>query len=449
MGSFNAGDVAQVLYRQGITNNIMGKSKRKEYIKKRFNELAGEKKFWKKKKDYYNKEVIRFYKFLIPKKSSVLELGSGSGNLLAALNPDKGVGIDLSGELVKEASEKYPHIEFMQDDAENIKKVEGEFDYIISSDLVGHLDDIYSILKSIEKYTNNKTRIIFSFYSRFWEPVIKIAEALHLKIPQNLQNWISLNNMQNLLEISGYKVINRGMSVLFPVYIPAISEIFNRIIAKIPLIKKLCLAHYIVARKPYAENKYKTSVIVPSLNEKGNIEDLVKRTPKFGGGIEIIFVDGVSDDGTVEEIERVIREYPNKDIKLIHQGGRFGKNDAVIKGFKAASGDILMIHDSDITVDPETLPAFYDVISSGKGEFINGSRLVYTMEKQAMRFLNMLGNKFFSVVFSYLLNQRIKDTLCGTKVLFKKDWQKIYNNREYFGDFDPFGDFELLFGAAK
>ena len=190
------------------------------------------------------------------------------------------------------------------------------------------------------------------------------------------------------------------------------------------------------------------TIVIPCRNEKGNIRPAVERTPAFGLKQELIFVDGHSTDGTLEECHAVARQFPDKDIKVFEQAGK-GKRDAVRLGFAEASHDVLFILDADLTMPPEDLPKFYNALVTGKGEFINGSRLVYAMEKQAMRFLNVLGNKFFSVALSPLLGQPLKDTLCGTKVLSKEHYAQIVANRSYFGDFDPFGDFDLLFGAAK
>ena len=168
----------------------------------------------------------------------------------------------------------------------------------------------------------------------------------------------------------------------------------------------------------------------------------------MGSHTELIFVEGHSQDDTIEQCRRVAAVTPDKDIKIFTQNGR-GKGDAVRLGFSKASGDILIILDADLSVAPEDLPQFYDALVTGKGEFINGSRLVYAKDPQAMRFLNLLGNKFFALLLSRLLGQPIKDTLCGTKVLYRNDYGRIAGSRAYFGDFDPFGDFDLLFGAAK
>jgi glycosyltransferase involved in cell wall biosynthesis len=188
--------------------------------------------------------------------------------------------------------------------------------------------------------------------------------------------------------------------------------------------------------------------VVPARNEAGNIESIVARTPLMGARTELIFVEGNSTDDTYVEIERVLAERQDENLVLLRQPGT-GKGDAVRFGFAHATGDILMILDADMTVAPEDLPRFYGAITEGTAEFVNGVRLVYPMEGEAMRFLNYLGNRFFGVVFSWLLRQPVKDTLCGTKVLTREAYGVITENRAYFGDFDPFGDFDLLFGAAK
>ena len=197
-----------------------------------------------------------------------------------------------------------------------------------------------------------------------------------------------------------------------------------------------------------AGDNISVSIIIPCRNERGNIEQAVKRLPHFGAHQEIIFVDGHSTDGTLEEIKRVIAHYADHDIKLLEQE-HSGKGDAVRKGFQEASGDVLMILDADLTVPPEELPVFYDVIASGLGDYVQGTRLVYPMDPGAMRFFNKLGNVAFSQLFTHLLGQPIKDTLCGTKVLWRRDYERICAGRAFFGDFDPFGDFDLIFGAAK
>jgi glycosyltransferase involved in cell wall biosynthesis len=266
------------------------------------------------------------------------------------------------------------------------------------------------------------------------------------------QNWLSLQDLLNLAHLVELDVIRKSGEVLLPLPFPLLAPLFNRFLARFWPFYHFGLIQLLIARKagpPQGLAAPRVSVVIPCRNERGNIADALRRTPELGRETEIVFVDGNSTDGTVEEIERQSAAHAPGKIKLIRQGAGVGKGDAVRKGFAAATGDILMILDADLTVPPEYLPRFVEALSAGKGEFINGTRLVYPMQQQAMRFLNKLGNRFFSLLFTWLLNQPIRDTLCGTKVLSRKHYDVIAANRHYFGDFDPFGDFDLLLGAAK
>lgn len=424
-------------------------SERKSVIRERFDRLAETREYWQRKGSYYYQDQQRYMRFLIPDGLRVLEIGCGLGDLLAAVKPSRGLGIDISDMMVKEASRRHPELEFRVGDAE-LLDLDEKFDVIILADVMGHLLDVEAALRRLRACCTAKTRLVIAYYNFFWEPLLRLTEWLRLKMPQQQQNWLALQDIHNLLRLADYEVVKTERRLLLPKYVPIVSAVLNRFLAFLPGLNVLCLSHYIVARMRGARSvkEYSTTIVIPCRNERGNIEPAIQRIPKFGGSREIIFVDGHSTDGTPEEIERVRSVYPGKDIKFFVQDGK-GKGDAVRKGFANASGDILIILDADLTMPPEDLPKFYDAIASDKGEFINGSRLVYPMEQQAMRFLNLLGNKFFSMAFSWLLNQRIKDTLCGTKVLFREDYERIVQNRSYFGDFDPFGDFDLLFGASK
>jgi SAM-dependent methyltransferase len=388
-------------------------------------------------------------KFLVPEGLRVLEIGCGLGDQLAALKPRRGLGIDLSEAMINDASKRHPEIEFRVGDGEALA-LDEKFDVVLLVDIVGHVLDVESTLKQLRRCCTSTTRVIIAYYNFLWEPLLQLLERVGLKMPQEEQNWLSHAEIRNLLGLADYEVVKAERRLLVPAGIPIVSTIANRLLAYVPGLNTLCLCHYMVARLrtvPRSEPRT-VSVVIPCRNEKGNIEAAIARLPSFGRHQEIMFVDGHSTDGTPDEIQRVIEHYPEKDIALLVQDGK-GKADAVRKGFAHATGDILMILDSDLTVPPEDLPKFYDAIVSGKGEFINGSRLVYPMEQEAMRYLNLIANKFFSMVFSWLLGERIKDTLCGTKVLFRRDYERIAANRAYFGEFDPFGDFDLLFGASK
>jgi SAM-dependent methyltransferase len=416
-----------------------------------FDLQAPERDRWKRKNRFYHEYIEKLCRFHVPPGSTVLEIGSGTGDLLNALAPARGVGVDISPAMVEIASRKYPQLIFQVGNAEDLPLMD-TFDYILLSDVIGYFPDVQKAFVELRKVTHPRTRIIITYYNYFWEPVLRWAERLGRKMPQPEQNWLSQPDIENLLAMADYECIRREYKLLLPNRIPFLSTFCNKVLANLPVFWKMSLVQLLVAREvgvPRQEEEFTCTVVVPCRNERGNIDGAVRRIPALGRHTEIIFVEGNSTDGTEDEIRRVIAAYPEKNIRLVTQGEGRGKGDAVRKGFAAASGDILMILDADLTVPPEDLPKFFRVITSGKGEFINGSRLVYPMEDQAMRFLNTLGNKFFSRAFTYLLEQRFKDTLCGTKVLFRKDYERIAAGRDYFGEFDPFGDFDLIFGAAK
>lgn len=327
-----------------------------------------------------------------------------------------------------------------------------KFDYIVLSDTLGRVYDVQTLLSSLLPHTNPHTRIVVTQYSHLWEPILKLASFLHVREPSQEQNWLSRHDIANLLALSGFEVVKSGGKLLFPVYIPLISSFLNRFVANLPLINRLCLVNYIVARPRPSEDREKSpslSIIVAARNEAGTIQKIIDELPTLGSFTELIFIEGNSTDDTQEVIQHCVESYlGDKRLSFGVQDGK-GKGDAVRKGFAMATGDILMIYDADMTVPPNEIERFYYAIASGTGEFINGSRLVYPMEKESMRTLNYIANKFFGVMFSWILDVRLKDTLCGTKVIWRSDYHDVEKGRSFFGDFDPFGDFDLLFGAAK
>ncbi|MGD0088899.1 MAG: glycosyltransferase [Planctomycetota bacterium] len=400
--------------------------------------------------EYYHRRMREVYGFVAAPEQKVLELGCGTGDLLAALKPSVGVGVDFSPEMIARAREKHPELQFLCADAHKLE-LEGPFDVIILSDLVNDLWDVQAVLTQAARLSHPRTRLILNFYSRIWELPLELAARLGLSRRKLLQNWLAAEDVAGLLRLAGFEVLRHWVDVLCPLRFPLLDALCNRFLVKLWPFRWLALTNFMVARplpRPPASAEPVVSVIVPARNEAGNIAAIFERTPEMGAGTELVFVEGGSRDHTYEAIEQAMARYPHRRAKLLRQAGA-GKGDAVRLGFEQAGGAVLMILDADLTVPPEDLPRFYAALRSGKGEFINGVRLVYPMEKQAMRFLNLLANKFFSLAFSWLLGQPIKDTLCGTKVLYKSDYELLARNRAYFGDFDPFGDFDLIFGAAK
>lgn len=431
---------------------MAGSFQQKKEVMEFMDAAASSREHWLKKNNYYYQELSSFLRYNIPEGSSVLEIGCGTGDMLNAVKPSRGVGIDISAGMLKIAEEKHPHLEFHQMDAEDLT-LEETFDFVIISDALSYFEDIQKVLSNLRRVVTSDTRIIITYHNFLWLPVLKIAESLGLKMPQKRLNWLNHDDISNLLSIEGYEIVRDGSRFLFPKNVPLVAWFLNRYVSQLPFISKLNIIDFIIARPvafhPENNDLFSVSVVIPARNEKGNIENAVTRLPMMGRHTEIIFVEGNSTDDTLDEIRRVCDRYSSqRDVKYLVQDGK-GKGDAVRKGFAAASGDILMILDADLTVPPEDLVKFYNALATGRGEYINGSRLVYPMEEDAMRPLNILGNKFFSLMFSFLLGQRLKDTLCGTKVISRRNYEKLIANRTYFGDFDPFGDFDLIFGSAK
>lgn len=417
-----------------------------------FDSIAPKRIKQRRAKRYYWNDITKYCNYFVHEDSSVLEIGCGTGELLNDLKAKHKVGIDFSEEMISQAKSQFPNLDLRVMVAEDLNLNE-KFDVIILSNLIGYLDDIQKVLTQLKLVSHANTKIIISYYSFIWEPILKFGELVGYKTKTPNQNWLSLSEINNMLYLSGFHVYRNSRRMIFPVYIPFISELMNGFLAKFSLFRWMCINNFAFAKniqdETDVEKKYSVSVIIPARNESGNIENALLRMPALGSATEIIFVESNSDDDTWKKIEEVKNKFSATHDIQAYQISEKGKNAAVRKGFEVARGEVLMILDADLTVAPEDLSKFYTAIASGKGDFINGSRLVYPMEKEAMRLLNRVGNKFFSSAFTWLLDQRFKDTLCGTKVMFKKDYEKLIVNRKFFGDFDPFGDFDLLFGAHK
>jgi len=400
----------------------------------------------------YHRRLESIYRFLVPPGLRVLELGCGDGSLLASLKPSEGTGVDFSPAMIAAARKRYPTLGFVVADAHDLAELNSTFDVIVLSDLLHDVWDVQRLLAGLQRLCHSGTRVITNFYSRLWEGPLAVASRVGLARPVLEQNWLTVADVTNLFHLSNFRVIRNWQEVLVPIDVPLLTSLCNRVLVRLWGMRHLALANFVVARPiglPAPSGRVRTvSVVVPARNEAGNIPAIFARTPEMGGGTELIFVEGHSSDDTRAAIEGAIQANPQRPARLLSQNGS-GKGSAVRQGFAVATGDILMILDADMTVPPEDLPRFYEALTSDKGEFVNGVRLMYPMEDKAMRFANLIGNKFFSLAFSWLLGQPIKDTLCGTKVLRRETYQAIAANRAYFGDFDPFGDFDLLFGAAK
>lgn len=407
---------------------------------------------------YFYDYLSRILRVRVPPGLRVLEVGCGPGDLLAALSPSKGVGIDISAAAVATARGRHggDRLTFLEGDASDpavLARSGGPFDVIVLLNVVTHLTDVQASLERLHAVCHPRTRVLIYSYSRLWQPLLRLAEMLGLKFRQPPESWLPQEEIKNMLALADFEVVRDDAHLVCPVRIPFLADFANRYLGRLPLIDELSLMFGIVARpspvrNPGRPQEPSVSVIIPCRNESGHIAPLVENLPSLPSGSEFLFVEGNSTDDTEAAIRSQIEAHPELPLRFLKQPGR-GKGDAVRFGFQQARGEVLLILDSDLGVAPSDVPKFVQALARGKGEMINGSRLVYPMEGRAMRFLNLLANKFFARLFSWLLGQQVRDTLCGTKALWRDDYERIAANRSYFGDFDPFGDFDLLFGAAR
>jgi SAM-dependent methyltransferase len=430
-------------------------TERQRATRELYDRLASERDRWLARNRFFYDNDRRYMQFLVPPGQRVLELGCGEGQLLRSLQPSHGVGVDLSQEMINLAGKHAPEFEFHignAEDPELLDSIVGPFDYIILSDMVGYLEDCGNTFETLQKLCTPTTRLVVAYYSHLWEPVVRLSERIGAKMPSMSQNWLSIDDTTNLLRLAGFEVVRQEWRQLMPKRLLGIGTVLNKVVAPLPGIRRFCLRNYVVARPVGLRETWtrqpSCSILIPCRNERGNIENAVKRLPQFAADLEILFVEGHSNDGTYEECLRVKDSYPDRKIRTFQQPGK-GKGDAIRLGFAHAQGEVVLILDADLTVPPESVPKFYRVLVEGHGEFVNGTRLVYPMSDRAMRTLNAIANRAFAMIFSYLLNQRLTDTLCGTKALWRRDYERIAAARSYFGELDPFGDFDLIFGAAK
>jgi len=403
---------------------------------------------------YYYQRIKQRLAGVVEPGSRVLDIGCGDGELLASLRPAYGVGVDLNRRAIERASRTHPRLRFLQMKGEDAHSLCEQFDYVIICQAMAEVYDLQAMFDSLQSVCHARTRLVVVHYNRLWQPILKLMEWLRLKDPAPEMNWLPSDEVDHLLSLARFETVRVFGMTIFPLYVPLVSAIMNRVLANLPLVHLLGLNYVIVARSVHPKvidecHPKSVSIVVPARNEAGHIKPLLAQIPQLAEKQEIIFVEGGSTDDTWNAIREAVRDYTGPfELKCMRQSGT-GKGDAVRKGFAHAEGDVLTILDADISVPPEELPRFWDALSAGHGEFINGSRMVYLMDRHAMRFLNLLGNKTFGWIFTYLLSQPFRDTLCGTKMLTREDYERIADNRGHFGDFDPFGDFDLLFGASR
>ena len=392
----------------------------------------------------FYRDRVRWLSTAIPQDASIIDIGCGIGTVLSRLPQAKKVGIDFSPKMIEEAQSSDQSSTYVVDNAESLRHSE-KYEYVLLLDTINYLHDVQKALEEIKgKLSTPETRVIVTSFNFLWQPLFRIGELVGYKTKFPAQNWLSRSDIRNLLEMAGFEVIETSGRMLCPIWIPLISWLCNRFLASLPLLRRLGMIQTFIARPLISSDKnYSVTILSAMRNEKGNVSQIANAMPKMGSSTEILFIEGHSTDGTWEEIEQVSRESNNEIvIRGLKQPGK-GKADALHYGIANSTGDILVVYDGDFTVHPSELPKLVEALASGNAEFVNGSRLVYPMKGKAMPVLNLLGNKVFSGLFSWLFAQTIVDVLSPVKAFFRSDYARMTTRM------DPFGDFDLFFGASK
>ncbi|MDD4938703.1 MAG: glycosyltransferase [Candidatus Omnitrophica bacterium] len=412
--------------------NSKKKNREPEGVKQHFNRIAAEYDYWKKKNDYYYSLIKDFYRKNIPPGSSVLELGCATGQILASVEPKRGVGIDISDSLITLAKSKYPQYEFNVADVEEFTFSE-KFDYCVMSDLIDHLHNIPRAIQSAYGALKPGGKLIITSINPLWNPLFGLLEKMRLKMPEGPHCFIPNRFLEFFCQMKGFKTVCKGALIFIPKKIIFIGGILNRIIPKTPLLNRFCWVQtLIVSKDQKAKLDLSCSVIVAAYNEEENIAECVERVPDIGREYEIIVINDGSKDKTPEILTALARKKHN--LRVINFPENRGKASAIEEGIRAARKEVIIILDADMSVAPEDIPLFVEPLERGIADFINGTRLIYDMQKHAMAQVKRIANFILAVLFSALNQLRLTDTLCGTKAFFRKDFQDIKIRGEKWGD---------------
>lgn len=411
-------------------------------IRKHFDRLADDYLELKRRNRYYNDTLIRWCRSLVPPGRKVLDVGCGRGEVLEAVSPREGLGIDLSQTMSDRAAADHPGLSFRPCAIEDFSGEAGSFDAVLCINTLEYTWDVGVVLDRIHAALRDNGRVLIVTGNPLWSPIFQLASAMGLRVPECERLFLTSRDLRNMLRLHGFETVYDKMGLVMPKRIPLVSGFLNWLFPRIPGLDLLCSTQLMAARKvPPARKDYSVSIIVPCHNEAGNVERCVKETRKLGLRTELIFVDDGSTDGTAEAIRPDLN--PELEVKVIRYSPNRGKGHAVKVGFDAASGDILMVLDADLTTHPSELQPLYEAFAAGRAEFVNCTRFIYRTELHAVRFANYIGNKVFAILVSLVMEARVSDTLCGTKAMFRRDYEHMTMGR------DPWGDYDLLFGAAQ
>lgn len=405
---------------------------------------------WRTKNRYYHDQLIRYLRFLVPDGETVLLVGCEDGDLLSAMKPARGVGVDCSSEMIAFARTRHSRHDYHLA-TDYMADLEESFDYVVLNDIAGEVHDLFALLQRVANWCAPTSRLIIVQHNYLWRPILKLAAAFGLKRPETAQSWLSVGDLRVFLDGAGFETIDVRSKLFCPKRLLGVGPVVNALAGLLPFVNRMASTEILVARPvPYRRDPSASSasIVLTTRDERDNIEPMVRAIPQVGSATEIIFVEGHSRDGTREEIERVIKAYPHKDIRLLVQEG-VGQGDAIRKGFGDARGDVVILLEADQTTPPEDVLKAFELVASGRSEYVNGSRFIYPRSRGSMRLRNAVGNFMFAVWFTWFLGQRTSDVLCGLKAIDRRQFVRLERNWGFLGLFDPFGDFELLFGASR
>lgn len=408
-----------------------------------YESIAPEWDAWRSRNRFYHEQVKELVAGAVVPYRSVLDIGCGTGDVLSTVRPSPGIGLNVADRLTQLAREKYPDLRFETSDPDTIE-LPADFrpDYVVSVNLLDHTHDVFELLANVRECVTERTLIVMTTSNPLWAPVLRLASRLGRRSRESPRNFITNRDIASILNVLGLDVVESGVTLPVPERVPVISTVLNAVLPELPVLRYLSSTQYIAARPRIGRKDLSVSVVVPCHNEEANVRECARRIPDMGAATEVIFVDDGSSDGTRAAVLSAMEEDPR--VRLVAYDTNHGKANAVRAGFGAARNDVLMILDADMTVAPEDLPKFLAPLQAGTAELVNGTRLVYPIAERAMPTANFIGNKAFCLLVSWVLRQRVSDTLCGTKALLRRD----YESMPVPGS-DRWGDFNLLFGAAR
>ena len=408
-----------------------------------YSALAPQWESWRAKNRYYHERVQELMTGAVAPGRRVLEIGTGAGDVLAAVNPSEGVGVNVAEPLTDLARRKHAGLTFQTFDADAVELPDGfQPDYILSVNLLDHVYDVYDLFDSLREAMTERTLVLVTTSNPLWAPALRVASRLGRRSPESPRNYITNRDIGSVLNVLGFDVVEQGLALPVPVHVPGIGGLLNAVVPDLPVLRYASSTQYLAARRRVERAPLSVSVIVPCHNEEGNVRECARRVPDMGARTEIVFVDDGSKDGTRDAVRAIMRD--DERVRLVAYETNHGKANAVRAGFDAARNDVVMILDADMTVRPEDLPKFLVPLQHGTADFVNGTRLIYPMEGAAMPPANFVGNKAFCFLVSWVMRQRVSDTLCGTKALLRRDYESMPISGQ-----DRWGDFDLLFGAAR